>query len=345
MADKMPLRPLTILLSSLLLLLIAPSAALAQGSMDFGVEEVEEEEEETDEDDGTMTFGEDELAAEPDSMGDDDTSFTLAVVAVPTEELSRDERVELQQKMRQAVSLDPAYQAQDGSEVLIGLEDAGVASCITEPLCLSGVGQDAGVERILLGRVERTSRGLALNVDLFDVTDKLFVKYTSKGRLGNFDAVMDAVEPAMKEIFDIRVERAGPNYGDETDTGTVQTVLAYSTAGLAVASLGAGIYFGMQAADGEDAILAQKDSDGRFEITQKQAQQQVRDVEDDALTANVLYGASAGLAVISGILFYVKSGSDVAAPEGRRRAGILERIDIQPKVGAGEVGLGAAFSF
>lgn len=313
--------------------------------MSFGEEEVEEEEETDDTDDGTMSFGEEEVEQQTGNAAADDTSYTLAVVAVPTDAVSREQRIELQEKMRQAVSLDPAYQAEDGAQVLNGLEQAGLGSCITEPLCLSGVGQDAGVERILLGRVEETARGLTLNIDLFDVTDKLFVKYTSKARLGNFDAVIDAVEPAMKDIFDIRIERTGPNYGDETDSGTVQKVLAYSAAGLAVASLGAGIYFGMEASDGEDAILARKNDNGQFQITQKQAQQMLRDVEDDALTANVLYGASAGLAVLSGILFYVESGSDVAAPGGRRRAGILERIDVQPKVGFGEVGLGATFSF
>jgi hypothetical protein len=345
MADKMPSRPLNILLSSLFLLLILPSAALAQGTMTFGEEEVEEEtEEETDDgSDGTMSFGEEEVDQEP--MGSaDETTYTLAVVAVPADNLNSDQRLELQQKMRQAVSLDPNYAAQDGAPVLSGLEAAGIGSCVTEPLCLSGVGQDAGVERILLGRVEETARGMTLNIDLFDVTDKLFVKYTSKTRLGNFDDVLNAVEPAMKDIFDIRIEREGPNYGEEGDTGTVQTVLAYSAAGLAVASLGAGIYFGMEASDGEDAILGRKNADGQFEITQAEAQQMVRDVEDDALTANVLYGASAGLAVISGILFYVESGSDVAAQDGRR-AGILERIDVQPKVGFGEFGLGATFSF
>jgi hypothetical protein len=336
-----------ILLSSLFLLLSLPSAALAQGTMTFGEDEVEEDEsdEETDDgEDGTMTFGAEEADEEPFGDTTDDTTYTLAVVAVPSDALTRAQRIELQQKMRQAVSLDPAYQAQDGAPVLQGLEAAGLGSCVTEPLCLSGIGQDADVERILLGRVEETGRGLTLNIDLFDTTDKLFVKYTSKGRLGNFDDVLGAVEPSMKDIFDIRIERQGPNYGDQGDTGTVQKVLAYSTAGLAVVSLGAGIYFGMSASDGEEAILARKDADGQFEITQKEAQQMVRDVEDDALTANVLYGASAGLAVISGILFYIESGSDVAAPEGRR-AGVLERIDIQPKVGFDEVGLGATFSF
>ncbi|QDG51021.1 hypothetical protein FIV42_09840 [Persicimonas caeni] len=348
MADMTPSRPRIFLLASFLVMLLIPSATFAQGSMDFGVEEVEEEESEGQdgaaEDDGTMTFGAEEVQEEPQDTAATD-SYTVAVVAIPSEAIDRDQRIELQQKMLDAVSLDPNYRAQDGAPVLNGLEANGIASCVTEPLCLSGVGQDAGVDRILIGRVEQKARGLSLNVDLFDVNDKLFVKYTSVDRLGNFDSVLDSVEPAMKDIFDIRVERKGPNYGEEGDSGTVQKILAWTAAGLSVASLGAGIYFGMEASDGEDAIIGSKNAGGQFTISQAEAQQMLRDVEGDALTANVLYGASAGLAVISGILFYVESGSDVAAPEGRRRAGLLDRVDIQPSFGVDNVGLGASFKF
>ena len=347
MADTTPSRPLIFLLACFLMLLLAPSAALAQGTMEFGVEDVEEEDGDDsaeDEDDGTMTFGTEEVQEEPQDTGAANT-YTVAVVAVPSDAIDRDQRIELQQEMLEAIGLDPNYQGQDGAQVLQGLEDNGIGSCVTEPLCLSGVGQNAGVDRILLGRVEQKARGLSLNLDLFDVRDKLFVKYTSVDRLANFDAVVDAVEPGMKDIFDIRIQREDPNYGDETDSGTVQRVLAWTAVGLSAASLGAGIYFGTQASNGEDDIVAMKGDDGRFTIDQREAQQMVRDAEGDALTANVLYGASAGLAVIGGILFYVESGSDVASPEERRRASLLDRVDVQPTFGVGNVGLGASFSF
>lgn len=344
-----PTRPRIFLLASFLLMLLLPSAAFAQGTMDFGVEDVEEEEGEgqdaAGDESGTMTFGAEEVQ---EDSGDTEIAgtYSVAVVAIPSEAIDRDQRIELQQKMLEAVSLDPNYQAQDGAPVLNGLEANGIASCVTEPLCLAGVGQDAGVERILLGRVEQKARGLSLNIDLFDVTDKLFVKYTSVDRLGNFESVLDSVEPAMKDIFDIRIERKGPDYGEEGDTGTVQRVLAWTAAGLSVASLGAGIYFGTEASSGEDDIIGMKDANGQFTVSQREAQQMVRDVEGDATTANILYGASAGLAVVSGILFYVESGSDVAAPDnGRRRAGLLDRVDIQPSIGIGNVGLGASFTF
>ncbi len=344
-----PSRPLMFLLTCFLVALLMPSAGLAQGTMDFGVEDVEEEDGEGQEggdtgDDGEMTFGADEVQEDPQDTGAADT-YTVAVVALPSDAIDRSQRIELQQKMLDAVSLDPNYSAQDGASVLNGLEENGM-SCVTEPLCLSSVGQEAGVDRILIGRVEDKARGLSLNIDLFDVSDKLFVKYTSVDRLANFDSVIDSVEPGMKDIFDIRVERKGPNYGEETDTGTVQKVLAWTAAGLSVASLGTGIYFGSEASSGEEEILGMKDGNGQFTINQRQAQQMVRDVEGDALTANVLYGASAGLAVISGILFYVEGGSDVADPnDRRRRAGLLDRVDVQPTFGLGNVGLGATFSF
>ena len=330
-----------------LLMCLLPATSWAQDTMSFGEEEVEddgseESEEQSGGDDGTMSFGVDE--AQEEGEGDAADTFTVAVVAIPNPNVSREQRIELQNAMREKVSLDPNYEAQDGAPVLNGLQQSGMGSCITEPLCLASVGREAGVERILMGRVTGSGRNMTLEVDLFDIEDKLYVKTTKVRRLSTFGQVKEAVDPAMKEIFDIRMERQGPNYGDETDTGTVQTILAYTAAGLSAASLGAGIYFGMQASDGEDALMSEQNDDGTYAITQAEANKRLREVESDALTANVFYGASAGLAVISGILFYVETGSDVGTGD-QRRAGLLERINIQPSVGAGNVGLGASIDF
>ncbi len=357
MSDMTPSRLLTFFLTSLCLLVALPSAAFAQDTMSFGVDDVKKDDQndtqdkqdsQDDQGGGTMTFGADEVQnGDQQKNNSGPKSYTLAVVVIPSDAMSREQRIQLQKRMTKAVALDKHYKPQDGAALLNGLQTAGMASCITEPLCLAGVGQDAGVQRILMGRLEQTSRGLDFNIDLFDVHDKLFVKYTSAKRLANFDAVLNSVEPSMKDIFDIRVKRKGPNYGTQASSGTVQKVLAYTSAGLSVVALGAGIYFGTQASSGEDNIVGKKNSDGQFTITQAEADRMVRDVQSDALTANVLYGASAGLAVISGILFYVHSGSDVAAPDTRRRrrASVLDNLQITPQVGLGKVGVGATLSF
>jgi hypothetical protein len=338
------LRSLIIALSSLLVFALAPAAALAQGSMDFGVEDVDEDDSDDADDggDGGMDFGVEEVE---EGSGDAVDGYKVAVIAVPSPALSREERIELQEEMRQKVSLDVDYQPTNSEQALQELELSGIAECVPDSLCLADVGYEAGVDRILLGRVTQESGGLKLSIDLFDVEERLFLKYTEVEGRSNFSGVIDGVEPAMKDIFDIRIERDDPNYGDETDAGAVQRILAYTAGGMAVASLGAGIYFGTQASATEDDILSKQDDNGSYTISQVEANRMVRDAESQALTANVLYGTAAGLAIISGILFYVESGSDVAEPDNRRRAGLIDRIDLAPSVGANGLGFGASFDF
>ncbi|AWV87853.1 hypothetical protein [Bradymonas sediminis] len=309
--------------------------------MDFGVEEVEEEFD----DDEAMDFGAGEVGE--DLRAGNGQSFRLGVVMIPSDAMSSQERSELQGKMRESAGAAKNYEPLDGSEILNRLDEEGMESCITEPLCLAGAGEDAGVDRILMGRLRSTPAGLVLTVDLFDVTNKLFVEYATASGVSGYSAVVDSVDKTVKDVFGIRVERAAPNYADEASTGTVQRVMAYSTAGIAVVALAGGIYFGMDAASLEDEVLAAK-VDGGFTISQVSATRKIRDAEDSALTANILYGASAGMAVVSAILFIVEPGSDVAEPDDRRRrrrAGLLEKIDFTPQVGLGRVGMSAGFEF
>lgn len=345
MVDITPTRFFPLVLVCLLLL--APTSAFAQDdTMSFGVDDVDAEEgEEAPADDGSMTFGTDEAAQGADAQDGANGTFSLGVVMIPSDALSSQERVELQGKILEAAGVAPNYQARNGESILSALDDAGMESCITEPLCLASTGEEASVDRILMGRLRSTPGGLSLTIDLFDVNNKLFVKYASASNLGGMSDVLESVDPTVKEVFGIRVERKGPDYAEEASSGTVQRVLAYSTAGIAVAALAGGIYFGMDASDLEQGVLDKKNSAGQFTISQIEADRQMRDAQDSALTANILYGASAGMAVISGILFFVDSGSDVATPDERRRAGLLEKIDITPQVGLGRVGMSAGFDF
>lgn len=321
---------------------IAPASAFAD-EMDFGVDEVQEEDEDgedggddAEEDDDVMDFGAEETS-EQDS-GDADT-YSVAVVAVPSADLSDRQRKQLQDQMTAGVDLDPDYQAEGGGSVLEGLEEAGLASCVTEPLCLSNVGQEAGVDRILLGSVDREGGAFTLNIDLFDVRDKLFAKYAAADRLSDFKAVEEAVEPTMKEIFDMRVERDGPNYGSEADRSVVQRVIAWTAAGAAVGSLGAGIYFGMDASSQESEL--ENDTESNDELTQREAYNRQQDAQRAAVTANILYGSAVALGVVSGVLFYVEAGSDVGESNQRAEG----RLKLKPSIGFGKVGLDAAIRF
>lgn len=331
----------------ILAVLLIPSAAFAQDEMTFGGGDEEETTESEDAGGDTMDFG-----APAEGEGADGTTetaptanLTMAVIAVPTPAIDGDQRRELQRVMQDAMQMTRGFDMMGADAVLQGLDSRGVATCITEPLCLGAVGSEAGVERILMGRVKETANGYSLDVDLFDVQDRLFVKYSTQANLGNFNKVKEAVTPAYQEVFDIRVERQGPNYGDEADTGKIQTILAYTSAGLAVASLAGGIAFGMQAANLEDeAMNREKNDSGQYiDYTQVQANEDIRAAQGKAQTANIFYGVAGGLAVISGVLFVVQSGSDVA--EGEQRAGFFDRLKLSPSVGQGSLGVGAKVDF
>lgn len=309
---------------------------------DDGDEEGEDDQEQADEEDeDVMDFGSEEAGEETgeETDGAEDT-WTVAVVAIPSDELDDSERRELEEAMLEGVELDPEYEAREGDEVLDELEEAGLSSCVTEPLCLADVGREAGVDRLLLGSVDEGDEMLTLNIDLFDVEEKLFAKYAEAERLIDFDDVLDEVEPTMKDIFDMRVGRDGPNYGSEADSSTVQKTLAYTAAGAAVASLGTGIYFGMDASSKEDDLRSEADQND--ELTQSAAYDMQQEAENSALTANILYGSAAALGVVSGILFYVEGGTDVG--ESNRRAD-RGAVDLKPSFGFGRVGLDAAIRF
>jgi hypothetical protein len=336
--------------------LLFPSAALAQDEMTFGEEEESTESEDSGDsmdfgggdeggEGGEMTFGGEEGSEGTEAAPT--ANYTVAVIAVPTPAISGDQRRKLQNEMQAAMEMTQGFDMMGADAVLQGLDSRGVATCITEPLCLGTVGSEAGVERILMGRVKETANGYSLDVDLFDVQDRLFVKYSTQSNLGNFNKVLEAVTPAYQDVFDIRVEREGPNYGDGADKGKIQTILAFTSAGLAVASLGAGIAFGSQAASLEDEILANEtDDEGRYvDYSQEQAIADVREAQSKAQTANIFYGVAGGLAVISGVLFIVQSGSDVAEGEQRADTKDKPKLRLSPTVGQGSMGMGARINF
>ncbi|MGM0558678.1 MAG: hypothetical protein ACQEVA_19990 [Myxococcota bacterium] len=331
----------------ILAVLLIPSAAFAQDEMTFGGDDEEESVESEESEGDTMDFGGPSDGEDTEGTTDaaPSANLTIAVIAVPTPDIDGNQRRELQSAMQDAMGMTQGYDMMGADAVLQGLDSRGVATCITEPLCLGTVGGEAGVERILMGRVKETANGYSLDVDLFDVEDRLFVKYSTQANLGNFNKVIDAVAPAYQEVFDIRVDRQGPNYGEEANTGKIQTILAYSAAGLAVASLTGGIVFGSQAAKLEDeAINHEQDDEGRYvDYTQVQANEDIRAAQGKAQTANIFYGVAGGLAVISGVLFVVQSGSDVA--EGEGRAGLFDRLKLAPAVGQGSLGFGARVDF
>lgn len=337
-------------------LAIAPTHAFAQG-FDFGEEEAAPIEEKEGDDGGGMEFGSDDSASEG---GDDGMTFgadevaedktvagtpSVAVVAVPGPDMDPDRRADVQEEMMDVLADIPGYEYRGPETVLPGLEERGFDDCVREPICLGSVGTAAGVDRILLARVKPGSGGgLTLTVDLFEVKDKLTLKYAERERLSSTGDIVDNLKPALYEVFEVRI-RDGDNFAGPEDDSLIQPIIAYSTAVLAVGSLVGGIVFGLKASSGEDELNGFQTSDGTYSITQEEADKRLRDVQSNATTANIFYGLAVGLAAVSGLFFYLDIGSDVGADEKSADNSMIQDLHIAPAASEDGFGFAAGFRF
>lgn len=309
--------------------------------MDFSEED--EAEETTDEDGDSMDF---DVDGDGEGLGklSDEGEQSVAIVTMPSanmnEELYRRVHEELERFSGTVTNIKPV----SGSAVQAEIEKQGGDECIVETICLAEIGENAGVDRILVTRLKASDSGLELATDYFDVKDRLFLKYNSTKNLSGDDAVVEAIEPALKIIFEVRDLVNTPDYYEDKNDGTFQTIAAWSTAGLSLASLGAGIYFGLEASDLESKLVESPQSGTIYNMTQKEAAEKLRETESAATTANIFYGVSAGLAIASGILFYIQGGSDVATQE-ELDARAPTHFRFAPVVTKHSVGFGAGFDF
>lgn len=303
-----------------LILLSTPLYAQDDEGMEFGVEEVDPV---------------DKAAEETPQAVDKEL---VAVVAAPVSSMSSEERRELQDAMEEGVKVVKNLNTTGPAKVLEGLADREVETCIKETLCLSSVGRDAAVGRILMGRISKDDKGYRLDLDYFDVTDKLFIKYKTVDGLGSFSDAIKAVQPALKELFDVR-EFGNTKFVDNEDTGIVQTVFAYTTVALALACIGGGVVYGMDAADQEKAIV-----DNPSNYSQKKAQIALNEASNTATTANIFYGLGVAFGLTSVLLFTIDFGSDV--DESEEEVFLHpNRLQLTPSVSADGFGVGAVLSF
>ncbi|MEZ4460971.1 MAG: hypothetical protein R3E66_14845 [bacterium] len=325
------------------ILLAVPAPVFAQG-FEFGEEEAEttttkKDDGDTEEEGGGLEFTSDDLSKEDTKT--EEKIPQVAIVSIPSEANDAERRGEIQAKMLEFAKSVPSIMVAGPETVLPGLQSRTIEECVTEPICLGAVGDEAQVDRIILTRVKQTEEGLQLDTDYFDVQDRLFIRYDSKKGLGSTSDIVDAVVPSMKVVLDIRDGSGKQEYVGNEDASLVQSIVAYGAAGLAVACLGAGIYFGMDSSSQVDDFNAAKNADGKFPFSQKAAQQKLQDAESSATTANVFYGLAAAMTVTSVVFFLIEGGSDISADQERA----INDFQIAPVITEAGAGVGAGFKF
>ena len=330
------------------LLVLPTSAALAfdDDEMTFSPDDVEDDpaEEEDDFDDGEMTFAPDDLdEGAYDAEADMADAIDVGVVTVPTDDISDGERDRIQSALRDAARDIPEITTYGDSDLLPALVDRDADYCSRESLCLAGVGRSAGIARILQARVEEQDNGYRLDLDYFDVDERLFVAYHSSTQHSSIDDVIEAIPAGVNDIFGIRGDRLDDGFVDQRDVNTGR-VVSYFSAGAAVVSLAAGSYFGMQVRSDQDDLDGQaRDDDGRYtELSQREARSIRRDMDSNARNANLFLGLSAGLAATSVLLFVLSSEDDPAAAADASQG---EGLRLSPQLGSDRFGVGATWSF
>ncbi len=330
-----------------LILFVIPASAWAfdddDDEMTFDIDDVEE----FDDYDDDMTFAPEDLddsAFDPDA--DIEAGLDVGVIAVPGGALNDAQRNELQEVLRNAVRNIPNISTYGDTDLLPALIERDPDYCTRESLCLAGVGRAANVQRIVQARVEQDGGSYRLDIDYFDVGDRLFVNYFSRSGLNSMNAVHEAVQPGVNELFGVRTPRGDDGFVDDADVN-VQRVMSYAAGGLSVLALGTGIFFGSRVSSQQAEVNAwERDGNDRYrDVTQAEALNVQREMEGNALTANVAFGLSAGLA-ITAVLLYILDADDAES-----RAAVEEdsswyhTVEISPRWGEDGLGFGARFRF
>ena len=203
--------------------------------------------------------------------------------------------------------------------------------CVDDPSCIAGIGKEIGAANIIIGRIYTEGRDRPqITFDLIEVatsTNKNSIYFDTQARLRKQE---QDISGALIRLFNIdtgsidslltkrEVEESAPLPLGQLISGIVVGVIG-------LGAIGAGIYFGLQAKDkndkAKDIIDANRKESSGDAITadaydslsgkhQKDAKKYIDDASKNAMIANILYAGGAVAAVVSVILFLVRSDKD-----------------------------------
>jgi hypothetical protein len=185
-------------------------------------------------------------------------------------------------------------------------------------------------------------------VNLVDAESSSIENYRLFVTESRVNAVADPMERQLRTLFGLRIiSESGP--AGPTGPSTAQRAMAWTTLGLGVGALAAGIVFGLDANSIDDDLTncdVVETSDGRItcDLTQVEARAMIDDGKSAATLSNVFIGAGLFLAVGSIILFTVTPGGDIDADADLVRA--PRRFQLAPAVSAdGRYGVSGALTF
>lgn len=247
------------------------------------------------------------------------------------------------------------YKEYDSVEGIPVMEKLGQMSaedrmmCVDDATCMANIGREIGAANIVIGRIYTENRDKPqITFDLIDVntaTNKNSIYFDTQTRLRKQE---QDISGALLRLFNIdtgsidslltkrEVQESAPLPLGQLVSGIVVAVVA-------AGAIGTGIYFGVESKNYDDkvsdAIKANRDKSSQFGAVdnQKKAKDNHDKASDYAMIANILYATGAVAAVVSVILFLVRSDADEDI--------FANDVYITPAVGNDAGGVVAGFSF
>ncbi len=339
---------------------IAPSAAMAQG-FDFDEDEVDDFSE-------PMDFGDDE-GFDADDWGDDsweddgwgeepststqpadDGVITVTGLFVPGGALDAATADGLTASLLDALGTLPGYVTVSNAPLRAEFDIMGARlaqECALDPVCLGRYGRNLGIDKIVVGRAEGSGANWSTTIDLVDAGSSAIENYRYFTTEPRAAAIEGALTPQLRTLFGLRPVDTG-GVARRTGPSPAQRAMAWTTLGLSVAALGAGVAFGLQASGTSDdldncTLLDGADGSVVCDITQVEAQQMIDDGKRQALMSNIFLGSGLFLGVTSIILFVITPGGDI--DEDADLAQAPRRLRLAPSVTRDGFGVAGSLSF
>ncbi|MCB9519254.1 MAG: hypothetical protein H6698_03905 [Myxococcales bacterium] len=344
--------------------MLAPAIAVAQsGGFEFGEDEVDsfgEPMDFTDEGWDDETPGDDGWNTDDGWATDEPTNpavpagvttVTGLIVPSPTLDPALAEQL-TSALLAQLQTLDGvSVVSNDGLRTEFDIMGAELAyECAFDPVCLGRYGRQLGLTRVVIGRVneaEDASGQWGTTIDLFETASSSISNYRYFATEPRLIAVIDALPAQVRLLFGIREERNVSGNG-RSGPSPAQVAMSWTTAGLALAGVGAGIAFGLKAKSQENdlndcTVIETADGTPVCTLTQREAATQIDDAKADARLSNILIGGGLFLGVISVVLFSVTPGEDI--DESADVAQAPRSWSLAPALHRGGAGLSGAIRF
>lgn len=227
------------------------------------------------------------------------------------------------------------------------------AECAFDPVCMGRIGRNAGIDMIVVGRVESTSTSgqWGTTLDLIDTgigqIDN-FVYFTTQARTA---AVQENLRGQTYRLLRIREERTE---GITKTKGRAQRAVGWTAVALGAAAIGAGAYFAVdfnhQKSDFNKLDRIPNSEDPRtgapvLDITQREGQDLIDKMNRSRNMSYALIGAGAGVALTGAILLAISPGKDIYDEYDSRDRNARRRIHIAPMFAPGGMGVQGGLEF